>query len=134
MKRVGNLFKKIHKQNIANIDLVGGKGANQQKLESLGTAAAATTAVEAEIPQAVFLKATNMAIDKALSIALYLKEQGDLIVQLRTDTVAVVDDIIYTAVGKDIVEGVDKVKEEEQEPKSRIRYLSVLEVAITMKT
>ena len=120
---------------MANIDLVGGKSANRQKIESLSTAADAATAVEAEITQAVFLKATNMAIDKALSIALYLKEQGDLIVQLRTDTVAVVDDIIYTAVRKDSVGGVDMVKDEEAgEPKSRVRYLSVLEVAITMKT
>ena len=132
VKRVGNIFKKFHKQNTAQIDLIEGKGTDKQKLESLATAAAA--AVEAEIPQAVFLKATNMAIDKALSIALFLKEQGDLIVQLRTDTVAVVDDIIYEAVPKDVAESVDnKVKDEEEEPKSRVRYLSVLEVALTMK-
>lgn len=116
---------------MAKIKLIDGKGTDKQKLESL--AGAATTAVEAEIPQAVFLKATNMAINKALSIALYLKEQGDLLVQLRTDTVAVVDDIVYAAVPKDVAESEDKVKGEEEEPKSRVRYLSVLEVAITLK-
>lgn len=131
VKRVENIFKKIHKQNMAQIDLIEGKGTDKQKLESLASAAA--VAVEAETPQAVFLKATNMAIDKALGIALYLKEQGDFVVQLRTDTVAVVDDIIYAAVPKDVAESGDKVKDEEEEPKSRVRYLSVLEVALTMK-
>lgn len=134
MKRVGNLFKHIHKQDLVKIDLIEGKGTDKQKLESLASAAAAAAAVaEDEKLQAVYLKATNQAIDKALSIALFLKEQGDLLVQLRTDTVPVVDDIIYEAGPKDGTENVDKSKDEEEKPKSRVRYLSMLEVVLTMK-
>lgn len=75
-----------------------------------------------------------MAIDKALRIALYFKERGDLIVRLRTDTVVVVDDVVCADVPRDGVRsGDDKVKGEEEEPTSRVRYLSVLEVALTVK-
>lgn len=130
VKRVGKLFIHINKQNKAKIDLIEGKGTDKQKLESLASAA---VAAKDEKPEPVFLKATNRAIDKALSIALFLKEKGDLNVQLKTGTVAVVDDIVLKEMLKNAAEGVAKTEDEEEEPDTRVRYLSMLEVVLTMK-
>lgn len=130
VKRVQKLLSLVQKRNIAKPDLVEGKGTDKQKLESLASAAAAA---KDKKPEAVLLKATNRAIDKALSIALFLKEQENLVVQLKTGTVAVVDDIVLQEVSEDAREAGDKLEIEEERPETRVRYLSVLEVAITMK-
>ena len=111
-------------------DLIEGKGSDKQKLKSLANA---TTAAKEKKPEAVLLKATNRAISKALSIALFLKEQPDLLVQLKTGTVAVVDDIIPGAVSEDAADAEDDLEDDEESPETRVRHLSVLEVVITMK-
>ena len=134
VKRVEKLFLRIHKKKMARTDLIEGKGTKKQKLEALAGATAAAATVKDEIlEEGVLLKATNMAIEKALSIALFLKERGDLLVQLKTGTVAVVDDIIHEGASEDAIIGIAKTEDEEEKPDTRVRYLSVLEVAITMK-
>ena len=129
VKRVRKLLSLIQKRTVAKTDLVEGKGSDKQKLKSL---ADATAAAKEKKPAAVFLKATNRAIDKALNIALFLKEQGDLLVRLKTGTVAVVDDIVPEEALEDAAEGGNKSKDEEGQ-ETRVRHLSVLEVSITMK-
>lgn len=107
----------------------------------------------------VILKATNRAIEKALGLAVFFQGQGDCRVCLRTGTVGTVDDILEGEGGRQSggkmkgkkgkkgkgkdggregegrdVEMEDKEPEVEEEfPETRIRKVSVLEVAITMK-
>lgn len=129
VKRVRKLLALIQKRTVTNVDLIEGKGSDKQKLKSL---AKANTAAKEKQPEAVLLKATNRAIDKALSVALFLQEQDDLIVRLKTGTVAVVDDLVPGA-GLDNRLEADEKMQDEEEPESRVRHLSVLEVAVTMK-
>lgn len=130
VKRVGKIFIRIHKQNMAEVKLIEGKDTDKQKLESLASAAAATKDQKSQV---VLLKATNRAIDKALGVALYLREQGDLLVQLKTGTVAVVDDIILKKMLENAAKGEKEPEGSEEELETRVRHLSMLEVSIRTK-
>ena len=81
-------------------------------------------------PEAVVLKGTNRAIEKVLGLGLYFQRQDDCMVRLRTGSVSVVDDIVQEEEqgGEEQGEG-----EGEELPESRVRKISVVEVAVTLK-
>jgi ribonuclease P/MRP protein subunit POP7 len=72
----------------------------------------------------VMVKGTGKAIDKALQIALHFQGQGDCVVRLRTGSVGAIDDIT--------LEG-DGAAEDGEVEETRIRRVSVLEVAISLR-
>ena len=129
VKRVRKLLGEIDKRSMGKVDLVDGKGSDKQKLRRLSERTNASTGKGSE---EVVLKATSRAIEKVLGLALFFQGQDDCRVRLRTGTVAVVDDIVESAVaGKaETVEGED---EGEELPESRVRQASSVEVSITLK-
>ena len=79
-------------------------------------------------PEAVVLKGTNRAIEKVLGLGLYFQKQDDCMVRLRTGSLGVVDDIVQEEEEggeEDVVGG--------EVPESRVRKISVVEVAVTLK-
>lgn len=129
LKRVQKLISLAEKRLMGKFDLVNGEGKDKHKLKALGAIAPSKQQKEAE---AVILKATNVAIEKALGLALFFQGQDGLTVQLRTGTVGVVDDIDQET---QLAEGGDtEDKQAEMElPETQIRKISMLEVAIMLK-
>ena len=114
---------------MGKIDLVNGKGSEQQKLRKLGERINVPTGKE---PEEVVLKATSRAIQNVLGLALFFQGQDDCRVRLRTGTVGVVDDIVESAIPQG-AETPDEEDEEEELPESRVRKASFVEVAISLK-
>ncbi|KAI4117852.1 MAG: hypothetical protein LQ345_002001 [Seirophora villosa] len=111
----------------------------------------------------VVLKATSRAIERALELGLFFQEQEDLVVRLRTGTAGAVDDVVVEEEEEEEGKGKSKKKKkrvgkrkgkgsggkvagggggagdeemkdgEPELPETRIRKVSVLEVAITLK-
>ena len=105
---------------------MNGKGTDKQKLMALREK---TNPVEnKKEAEAVVLKGTNRAIEKVLELGLYFQRQDDCMVRLRTGSVSVVDDIVQEEEEGGVEEG-----EGEELPESRIRKISVVEVAVTLK-
>ncbi|MCJ1349143.1 hypothetical protein MMC31_007379 [Peltigera leucophlebia] len=124
VKRVQKLISLAEKRLTGKIDLVSGAGSDKQKLKALDAAAPSRKQKDSEV---VLLKATNLAIEKALNLAQFFQRQEGLTVQLRTGTVGVVDDIVHNE---------ENGVEEEQDldlPDTQIRKISMLEVAIILK-
>lgn len=72
----------------------------------------------------VTIMGTGKAIEKTLSVASWFQQQVDCKVQLRTKTVAAVDDVVASDTGDG-----DCGEEEE----SRVRQISCLEVQVSLK-
>lgn len=128
VKRVRKLLSEIDRRSTGKIDLVNGKGNDKQKLIALREK---TNSVrKGKEPEAVVLKGTNRAIEKVLGLGLYFQRQDDCMVRLRTGSVSVVDDIVQEEEqgGEEQGEG-----EREELPESRVRKISVVEVAVTLK-
>lgn len=74
----------------------------------------------------VTVMGTGKAIAKTVAVASWFEQQGDCIVKMKTRTVATVDDVVV-------------VEDEEEdggfgvENESRVRKLSCLEVAVSLK-
>lgn len=128
VKRVQRLVSLAEKRLIGKVDLVNGTGTDRQRLKALHAATAAPSKKQKE-SEAVILKATNMAIEKALNLAQFFQCQEGLSVQLRTGTVGVVDDIVYD----DKRGGIDKEEQVVELPDTQIRKISMLEVSIMLK-
>jgi ribonuclease P/MRP protein subunit POP7 len=114
IKRVRSYLTEIEKRSsnrTSKINLLGA-GTDREKLDSIAENISSRGKGEA-----VLVKATGKAIEKALSIALHFQEQDDCVVRLKTGTVSAVDDIV--------MEGV--------EDESRIRRTSMLEVVVRLK-
>lgn len=129
VKRVRKLLVEIDKRSMGKVDLLNGKGSEKQKLRVLGEKAAPPTG---KGPEEVLLKATNRAIEKVLELALYFQGQEDCNVRLRTGTVGAVDDLVVS----DLAEGAENAEADEEEdelPESRVRKVTFVEVAITLK-
>ena len=105
---------------------MNGKGNDKQKLMALGKKTDSVR--KGKEPEAVVLKGTNRAIEKVLGLGLYFQGQDDCMVRLRTGSVGVVDDIV-----QDEEEGGEEEGEGEELPESRVRKISVVEVAVTLK-
>ena len=65
----------------------------------------------------VTVRGTGKAIEKTVNLAAWFQDQKDCVVTLRTGTVGAVDDVVA----------------DDGEDESRVRKLSTLEVAITLK-
>ena len=74
----------------------------------------------------IFVKATGKVIDRALNLALFLQQQDEYMVRIRTDTVDAIDDIIL-----DDDEG--DQNDARELPESRVRHTSMLEVAVSLR-
>ena len=105
---------------------MNGKGNDKQKLKALREKT--NSAGKGKESEAVVLKGTNRAIEKVLGLGLYFQRQDDCMVTLRTGSVGVVDDIV-----QEEEEGGEEEGEEEEVPESRVRKISVVEVAVTLK-
>lgn len=131
VKRVRKLLAEIDKRSMGKVDLLNKKGSDKQNLRRLGEKAAPSTGKE---PEAVVLKATNKAIENVLGLALYFQGQDDCSVRLKTGTLGVVDDIVVSdpPVGAEGAAGEDE-DEDEELPESRVRKVTVVEVAVCLK-
>ena len=78
----------------------------------------------------VCVKAIGKAIEKALQIALFLQEQDDLEISLRTGSVTAVDDIDQNDVDE---ENISEGEVAEKIPESRLRITSMIEIGVTLK-
>lgn len=103
---------------------MNGKGNDRQKLTALREKT--SSGGKGKEPEAVVLKGTNRAIEKVLGLGLFFQGQDDCMVRLRTGSVGVVDDIVQE-------EEEDGEEEGEEVPESRVRKVSVVEVAVTLK-
>lgn len=135
VKRVRKLLSHVDERSTGKVDLIGGKGSDKQKLKRLSEP---VTPSGGKAPEEVVLKGTNRAIERVLGLALFFQGQDDCVVRLRTSSVGTVDDIVestdpVSANGAEEVERNDGEGEEEEMPESRIRHMSVVEVAITLK-
>ncbi|MCJ1287340.1 hypothetical protein MMC26_006689 [Xylographa opegraphella] len=150
VKRVRKLLAQVDKRAMGKVDLVGGKGSDRQRLSTLGK--------QHKEPEEVTLKATNKAIERALGLALFFQGQQDCRVRLRTGSVGVIDDIVVDekpaetrAEGKSF-DGAEmygnkdamddgqsptsdesRKQDDEELPETQIRYVSVLEVGISLQ-
>ena len=120
---------------IGKFDLIGGNGSDKQKLRNLSES---VTASAGKSPEEVVLKATGRGIEKVLSLAIHFQGQDDCTVRLRTSSVGVIDDIVQSTdtmseSGNGIVQEDEDHFQGEELPESRIRKLSVVEVAVTLK-
>ena len=129
VKRVRKLLDEIDKRSMGKIDLVDGKGTDNQKLRRLGER---TNASKGKEPEEVVLKATSKAIQNVLGLALFFQGQDDCKVRLSTGTVGLVDDIVESAAAEAAVT-IDAGHEEEELPESRVRKASFVEVAISLR-
>ncbi|KAF2150341.1 hypothetical protein K461DRAFT_314391 [Myriangium duriaei CBS 260.36] len=115
-----------------------GKAKGFRSREGDVDAAAATLARAETGVGEVVLKGTGRAVEKTLSLGLWLRERG-FGVRIRTGSVGTVDDVVRVE-GKDVgVEeggeevhgGEDEDREEEDVPLARMRYTSVVEVWVS---
>jgi ribonuclease P/MRP protein subunit POP7 len=67
----------------------------------------------------VTLMGTGKAVERTLAVASWFEQEGDCLVEMRTRTVATVDDVV--------------VEDGDVEDESRLRKLSCLEVSIKLK-
>ncbi|KAK4693333.1 ribonuclease P/MRP protein subunit POP7, partial [Lecanoromycetidae sp. Uapishka_2] len=135
VKRVRKLLSHAEERSTGKIDLVGGKDNDKQKLKRLGES---LNPSGAKTPEEVVLKATNRAIERVLGLALFFQGQDDCVVRIRTSSVGTVDDIVEfnDPTNVDGVDGAvedDEREEEDELPESRIRKMSVVEVAVTLR-
>ncbi len=135
VKRVRKLLSHVDERSTGKLDLIGAEGSDKQKLKRLSESVTPSTG---KAPEEVILKATGRATEKVLGLALFFQGQDDCTVRLRTSSQGVIDDIIEStdptsANGAEDVEGNDEEGQEEELPESRIRKVSVVEVAITLK-
>ena len=126
VKRVRKLLSEIDRRSTGKIDLVKGKVNDKQKLIALREKTIPVGKVKE--PEAVVLKGANRAIEKVLGLGLYFQRQDDCMVRVRTGSVAVVDDIVQEEEEGGLEDG-----EGEELPESRVRKVSVVEVAVTLK-
>ena len=130
VKRVQKQLCLIEKRSFGKFGLIHGKRSENQKLKVLDTQGPLEKEKE---PEEVILKGTNRVIEKVLGLALFFDGQEDLIVRLRTGTVGVVDDMVMAARPSEETEVGDQKEGERDLPETRVRKISMLEVAITLK-
>ena len=132
VKRVRKLLDEIEKRSLGKFDLINGAGSDKEKLKKLGEQISPPKEKKGE---EVVLKATNRAIEKLLGIALFFQGKDDCRVHLRTGTIGVVDDIVEVPDRASSGNGQEKSGEgtEEELPESRVRKMTFVEAAVTLK-
>lgn len=79
--------------------------------------------------EAVSIKGTGKAIEKALQVGLYFMGQDDCSIQIRTGSVGAVDDISVD----DAATGDGAGEQEVDVPETRVRRTSTIEVLVSLK-
>ena len=70
-------------------------------------------------PAVVEVMGTGRAVEKTLKLASWFEQRGDCVVEVRTDTVATVDDVVP--------------EDEDELEESRVRKLSCLKVSVRLR-
>ena len=127
VKRVQKLLALIEKRDMGKVSLVAGESSDKEKLEALGVGTTCSGKQEE-----VLIKATGKAIKNATQLAKFFQAKEDINVQLRTGSVAVVDDLVKL---ESLDDGAtDEAQQDDEDiPATRVRNLSMLEIAITQK-
>ena len=120
IKRVRKQLELIDKRAMGNVSLLG-PGGDKKKIMATGKQEGRN--------EAVTLKATGKAIERAIDLGLYFQEQDDLKIRIETGTLTVVDDIVENE-GPDAEEGLAPSGDL---PETQIRSLPVLEVAVSFR-
>lgn len=123
VKRVRSLLKEADKRATQS-------ALSQKKHHQRGDpilAAAQASASKDTTPEAVTIKATGKAIEKATNLALFFQQQEDCRVTLRTGTVDAIDDIVEKPNVKR-----KRPDDDEELPETRVRKTSMLEVIVTL--
>ena len=95
----------------------------------------------------VFVKATGKAIDKALQLALFLQQQQDVVVKIKTGSASAIDDLVVKPSNSNVpdVMGTNGVETEEPPigkdaqsstddlPEARIRQASTVEIEVSLR-
>lgn len=126
------LLSRVDERSVGKFDLIGGKSSDKQKLKQLSEM---LSPASGKVLEEVILKGTNRAIEKVLGLALFFQGQDDCTVRLRTSSVGVVDDIVESDAppSPDTPAGGKYEEEDVELPESRIRKVSVVEVAIKLR-
>lgn len=113
------------------------------KLEmTIGTSLLESKAKNVKSPkgEAVYVRATGKAIEKLMGIALFFQEKPEYKTQIKTGTVDAIDDLELPPTRRKEDESEDKVateegvgSKEEDVFQTRVRQLSMLEVAISLR-
>lgn len=154
-KRVKQLLKHIEKRE-TQVELSHARRNNRKGAQLSGFQAQKDNA-----PEPVFVRATGKAIDKALQLGLFLQQQRDLKVVIRTGSVDAIDDIVtkqdggtdvlarLSALSNTSQPDLDNAAQAEESrkeltadgddsvledlPDSRIRHVSVLQLEVTLR-
>lgn len=124
VKRVRSLLKEADKRATQS-------ALSQKKQHQRGDpvlAAAQASANKDTASEAVTIKATGKAIEKATNLALFFHQQEDCRVTLRTGTVDAIDDIVEKPNAKR-----KRPDDDEKLPETRMRKTSMLEVIVTLR-
>ena len=131
VKRIRKLLEQAEKRRMGNTDLVNNKGSDLQKLQELSDKIETAKKKSAE---EILMKGTSRAIEKVLSLGLYFQNQPECQVRIRTGTVGAVDDIVdkeSTSVSEEPQDAGEGARHEL--PESRIRYVSSVEVGVSLR-
>jgi len=118
VKRVRKYLTEIDKRDMGSVTL--SKITSRKGLENLGKRR------EEGKSEAVYIRATGKAIEKAMNLGVYFQGQDVYRVSLRTGWVGAIDDVEYKK--KDGENGEEEVVEE-----ARVRRTSMLEVAVSLR-
>ena len=131
VKRVRKLLEQADARAMGISNIVTERANDERRLQTL---IEKMDAVRSRKPEEVVIKGTNRAIERVLNLGLYFQSQADCEVQIRTGSVGVVDDIVER---KSRAQGSSDPQSEQETPgelpESRVRKLSVVEVAVTRK-
>jgi ribonuclease P/MRP protein subunit POP7 len=105
-KRVQKLLRQAEKRSTSKIDLANTKISEKEKLERVAQAH------ESLKKEAVYIKATGRAIDRAMSIGKWFQDKDEEYeIQVETGSVLVVDDIVVDADSNEVREQDEKADE-----------------------
>jgi ribonuclease P/MRP protein subunit POP7 len=85
-----------------------------------------TASVKSPRDEPVYIKATGKAIEKALNIALFFRQKGDVIMKIKTGSVSAIDDI-------EVPDDMEDTEAADQIPDAQLRQLSMVEIAFYMR-
>lgn len=98
--------------------------------------------------ESVYIKATGKAIDKALQLALFLQQQQDLIVKIKTGSASAIDDLVVKHESRDAPSAgmetyrmgtedghvaKDAPSSTDDIPEARIRQASTMEIEVSLR-
>ena len=117
---------------MGKVEIFNDNASDRRRLQALAEKMDETAAARQKKKKGeeVVLKGTNRAIERVLAVALYFQKQPDCLVRIRTGTVAAIDDIVERESKKAQRRG---NKPDPELPESRIRYISCVEAAVSLR-